>query len=456
MPSRVISDGYAVAGHAPLHAASRSMTSTDDPVREQRADRSDGGDGRALRPSERRTLAYLGVPSLVLALAVTVVTTYLPVNLHAGQASTTMIGLLIGTEGLVALTVPLVVGAWSDQVRALGGRLPFILGGLPPLVVSLTLLGLVTGLGAAAVLLVVFFASYYACYEPYRAMYPDVTEDEIAGRAQSSQALFRGLGTFLALVGGGLLLGLGEVVPFAVAAATALLGIGAFVLHVVRARSDRSRPREDGGVGRQARRLWLTVRSRPELRLYLICNALWELSLGALKTFVVLYLTIGLGLGLTAAALIIGAVALLLLVASPVSGTMGDRHGRVRIMQWSLAVYGIGLLVPFLVASKAAIAVAVPFIAIGGGVVMTLPYALLMPLMDDEEHGALTGFYSVSRGIGTSVGPLLAGAAISLTSGVFDATKGFQATWGVCAAAVLASLLPLRRLRRLVGDQAGG
>ena len=205
-------------------------------------------------------------------------------------------------------------------------------------------------------------------------------------------------------------------------------------------------------MGRQARRLWLTVRSRPELRLYLICNALWELSLGALKTFVVLYLTIGLGLGLTAAALIIGAVALLLLVASPVSGTMGDRQAACGSCSGRSPSTG-SAPGPFLVASKAAIAAAVPFIAIGGGVVMTLPYALLMPLMDDEEHGALTGFYSVSRGIGTSVGPLLAGAAISLTSGVFDATKGFQATWGVCAAAVLASLLPLRRLRRLWGTR---
>jgi MFS family permease len=86
---------------------------------------------------------------------------------------------------------------------------------------------------------------------------------------------------------------------------------------------------------------------------------------------------------------------------------------------------------------------------------MTLPYAVLMPLMDDEEHGTLTGFYSLSRGVGTALGPLIAGAAISALSGAFTATKGYQAMWGVCAVAVLASLVPLRALRRATGGSDG-
>ena len=35
--------------------------------------------------------------------------------------------------------------------------------------------------------------------------------------------------------------------------------------------------------------------------------------------------------------------------------------------------------------------VAMPFTALGGGTVMTMAYALLMPLMPDDAHGALTG-----------------------------------------------------------------
>jgi MFS family permease len=397
---------------------------------------------------DKRVLLFLGLPSLVLALATTVVTTYLPVHLQTGRASTTMIGLLIGTEGLMALAVPLVAGTWSDRLRTpLGGRLPFLIAGGPVLVVALVLFGAVKGLGLVAVLLLVFFAAYFVCYEPYRALYPDLVGDELAGRAQSTQALSRGAGTFLALVGGGLLLSIGDAVPFVVAAIIAGAGLAAFVVVAARRRDERPEQHQEGGGVREAvRTLVRTVRERPELRAYLYANALWELSLGALKTFVVLYVTLGLGFSVASGSLIIGGVALLLLAASPIAGALADRHGLVRVMRCALPVYGLGLLVPFLTTSRPAIAAAVVLVAAGGGVVMTLPYALLMPLMDDAEHGTLTGFYSASRGIGTALGPLLAGVAIQATSGLFGATQGYQATWGVCAAAVLLSLLPLRRL----------
>jgi MFS family permease len=430
------------------------FTRDDDARGSGAADEGSGGD-RAVRRGEWRRLALLGLPSLVLALATTVVTTYLPVHLQAGKASTTMIGLLIGTEGLMALVVPLVAGAWSDRLRTpLGGRLPFLVGGAPVLAAALVLLGFVGSLGLAALLLVIFFAAYFACYEPYRALYPDLISDDIAARGQSTQALSRGVGTFLALAGGGLLIALADPTPFVTAAVIAAVALAAFVLTVHRQGiPEQDRPDAKGPAG-VAHELWCMIRDRPALRYYLGANALWELSLGALKTFVVLYVTIGMGESVATASLIIGGVALLLLVASPVAGKLADRHGRLRVMQWALPVYGLALLVPFLITSKPIIAVAVPFIALGGGVVMTLPYALLMPLMKDQEHGALTGYYSFSRGVGTALGPLLAGVAISLCSGLFGATKGYQATWGVCAAAILLSLLPLRRLARCTDADA--
>jgi predicted MFS family arabinose efflux permease len=108
-------------------------------------------------------------------------------------------------------------------------------------------------------------------------------------------------------------------------------------------------------------------------------------------------------------------------------------------MTVALPIHGIGFLVPLLFTTKLLIALSIPFIAIGGGVIMSLPYAVLIPLMPDDERGALTGYYSLSRGIGTWLGPLFGGVAISVVG-------SYQAVWGVCAVAVLASLWPLRRL----------
>ncbi|HEV2771013.1 MAG TPA: hypothetical protein VGV40_12585 [Solirubrobacteraceae bacterium] len=46
-----------------------------------------------------------------------------------------------------------------------------------------------------------------------------------------------------------------------------------------------------------------------------------------------------------------------------------------------------------------------------GGIVLALPYALLIPMMPASQHGLLSGFYRVSRGLRLMAGLLLAGAA---------------------------------------------
>jgi MFS family permease len=192
------------------------------------------------------------------------------------------------------------------------------------------------------------------------------------------------------------------------------------------------------------------LREHPPLRAFLAANSLWELSLAALKTFVILHVTAGLGLSRTTAALIVGGVALLVLVAALAGGKLADRFGRLRVLRVALPFYGLGLLVPFLSSNQILVAIAVPFIAAGGGVLMALPYALLMPLMPEHRHGTLTGYFSLTRGLGIWLGPLLAGLAISLLDGPFSYTAGFQAVWGVCSVDVLLSLLPVRRLRAAV------
>ncbi len=404
---------------------------------------------RRLSGDERRVVALLGVPTLALALAVTVVTTYLPVVAQGFGGSTVIIGVIVGIEGLVALWLPLIVGAWSDRLRTrLGGRLPFLIAASPLVILGLAGMGVVQSIGTLAAAALVFFVGYFVAYEPYRALYPDVLPDAVAGRAQGTQALWRGLGTSLALVGGGLLLGLGQAAPFAAAALVYVVALAGFGWALAR----RGIPDDgEGGGGtyaERARQVFALVRDHAPLRAFLAANALWELSLAALKTFVVLYVTQGLGYSRTSAAFILGGAAVIVLVGAAAGGRLADRFGRITVIRVALPVYGGGLLVPFLSTSAVAVAVAAPFIALGGGVLMALPYALLMPLMPDSEHGAMTGYYSLTRGLGTWLGPLLAGIAIQALAGPFSGTAGYQATWGVCSAAVLLSLLPLQRLAR--------
>ncbi len=424
---------------------STQISTSQAPAREGRGER------RALQGEEKVRLALLALPTLALALSITMVSTYLSEVTRRYTHQTALIGLIIGSEGVMAWWVPLLAGASSDNLRTrIGGRLPFVLAGVGPAAVALALIGFVGSLGVVAAVAAVFFGFYFLAYEPYRAMYPDlVDEQEVAGRAQSTQALARGIGTGLALLGGGLLLSVARPLPFVVAAVVLVGAVTAFVLLLLR----HGLPQQQRGSGQGplavARRLPGLIRKNRALRAYLFANALWELTLASLKAFIVLYLTLGLGYKLTTASLIIGGVALVILLGAGASGKAGDRFGRARVITFALWAYGIGFLVPVFTTSRPAIVASIPLIAIGGGTVMTLAYALLMPLMPEDEHGALTGFYSLSRGIGIVAGPVLAGVLIAVTAHhPFASTHGFQAMWIVCAAGAFGSIPFVRRLRK--------
>lgn len=416
----------------------------------------DQGRQRPLNHEERVELGLLALPTFALALAITMVSTQLGEVTRNYTQQTTVIGAIVGGEGVMALWVPLIFGSWSDTLRTrLGGRLPFVLAGGIPAAVVLGLIGAVHGLGLVAAVTALFFFFYFIAYEPYRAMYPDMLPStEVSGRAQSAQAVARGVGTGCALLGGGLLLSVARPLPFAVAAVILVAALGGFVALIVR----RGVPNQDyDGVEsprKVARRLPRLVWRHPALRAYFFANALWETALSALKAFIILYLTIGLKFHLRTASLIVGGVALVILIGAGGSGKLGDKFGRIRIVSIALVGYGAGYLVPVFTTAHAAIAASIPFIALGGGTVMTMAYALLMPLMPDDEHGALTGFYSISRGVGIVAGPVIAGALIWVTrNGPFKTSHGFQAMWIVCSAATFGSLFFLRRMQAAVEDR---
>jgi MFS family permease len=406
----------------------------------------------ALSGRERHRLALLGLPTFGLALAITVVSTYGPTVARQFTTSTTTIGVIIGAEGIGAILLPVLVGSWSDRLRTgWGGRLPFVAAGAPVATIALLALGVVGSLLAFAVAVAIFFVGYFIAYEPYRAFYPDLVRDEVAGRAQSTQAVWRGLGTGLALVGGGLLLSIGQATPFVVAAVIVAVSIGLFIWLVVRddiPDQDSSSKRVRDSVAEMVELL----RDDPALRAFFFANALLELALGALKTFVILWLTKGLGVRLGHASLIVGAAAIPILIGAAAAGKLGDKLGRRRVMMWAAVLFGAPMVVPLLTTFRPAIIAVVPFICVGGGVMMSLPYALLQPLMPEERHGALTGYYSASRGVGVVLGPLLGGVAISVGSGILSSTKGYSAMWLVCGVAALAAVPLIQRVRRRDSD----
>lgn len=394
-------------------------------------------------------LLVLGLPAFGIALAYTTVSTYLPVLLSelSGPAVT---GVLIGGEGLVGLLIPLLVGGWSDKLRSgLGGRLPFVLVGGALAVAGLLVMPLASeSLLMVAVGLGIFFVGYFVYHTPYYALFPDLVPQQARGRSQGVQGALRSGGMLLGLAGGGFLLSFWQPLPF-VFGAVAVVAVTAGLYFGMRGRLKSAGGDRDGSHRRALTAHWELVRGDRAIRNWVIADALWEAAVAAMRTFVVLYLTRGLGLSLRGAAITLALVGLAALIAAPVAGKLADRYGPRPVMLVAVIGFAVGLTPALVTTNLTFIAATVP-VAFAAVVLLTLPYTLLMGLLPAREHGAGASLLAFGHAAGVLGGPLLAGLAIEFLRPVdflaIGATQGYAAAFAVAMVLLLASVPVLRRI----------
>ena len=254
----------------------------------------------------RRLLVLLGLPTLGLAFAISVLTTYGPVILIRLVDSPAKVGALVGGEGAFALVVPVVAGAISDRLppSPLGRRLPFVLAGAPLVTAALVILPFSPSYRVAGAAVLAFFVGYYLYYPPYRALYADLLPRTLYARAQSGQAIARGAGLGVALLAGGLLLGVWRPLPFVIAAGVVVAT--AVALTPVLCLQSRSASSTLPYATSSIRDLLFR---NPGMRAFTAVNALWEFSFAGLKSFIVLYVVRGLGRSPAVASAVIAVVA---------------------------------------------------------------------------------------------------------------------------------------------------
>lgn len=406
--------------------------------------------GRAPRPQPEgstRTVWTLGLGAFGLAFSLTTTAAYLPPLLGRFTDSTTLIALVLASEGIFALALPMVIGPWSDTFHTpLGRRRPFMLVALGPIGFSLALMAFMPNLWTTALLVFAFFFAYYVYEPPYRGLYPDLLPERIYGRAQGVQHLLRGIALGTALIGGGVLYHLWRPWPFLVASVVVTAACAVPILFV---REDGGHGRVFAGVQSYMAQSWRVFRRDPAVRRFLIANSAWEGAFAGARTFVVLYITVGLGQPLSVTTAALAAVAGGYIVAALVAGRLGDRFGLARIIFIASFVYGIGMLLGGLGRTWHEWYLPVVFVvAIAGGAVMTLSWGLLFKLMPAEDRGAIAGLATTTKGIGLLIGPLLAGASIDLLQGPLETTKGYQVLWPILAIPILAVIPLVGRLAR--------
>jgi MFS family permease len=389
--------------------------------------------------SSARNVTLLGVGALGLAWSLTTTAAYLPPLLGEFTSSTTLIALVLAAEGAFALTLPLVIGPWSDTFHTpLGRRRPFMLVAVPPIGFCLALMAFMPSLWTTALLVFAFFFAYYVYEPPYRGLYPDVLPGSVFGRAQGIQHVFRGIAIGGALVGGGFLFHLWQPGAFLVAAVVVVV---ACLVPVVFVAEDGGHGRVFEGVGTYIRHSWHVLRSNRDVAKFLAANAAWEGTFAGARTFVVLYVTVGLGEPLSTSTAVLGAVAGGYVVAAVVSGPIGDRVGLARVIVGASVIYGGGLVAGGLGREWHAWYLSLIFlVAIAGGAVMTLSWGLLFKLMPASDRGAISGLATTTKGIGLLIGPLLAGALIDVLQPHLESTEGYQALWPVLGVPILLAI----------------
>jgi MFS family permease len=374
----------------------------------------------------RRGLVWiLGLGAFGLAFSITTTAAYLPPLLERFTDSNTMIAAVLAAEGAFALTLPLVIGPWSDTFQTpMGRRRPFMLAALGPMGFCLAILAFMPNIWTMTLIVLAFFFAYYVYEPPYRGLYPDVLDQSLYGRSQGVQHVLRGIALGIALVAGGFLFKVWHPAPFLLAAVATTAACGAVVVLVREAANEGSRVFR--GLRSYVRTSW---------------TVFWEGTFAAMRTFVVLYITIGLGQPLSTSSAVLATVAAGYVLAALGSWKLGNRFGLARVIFAASFVYGAGLLVAGLAQEwhNWYYGLILP-VAIAGGTVMTLSWALLFKLMPAQHRGAISGLATTTKGLGLLIGPLVAGIMIDVMKPYLSKTDGYGMLWPVCALPVLAAI----------------
>jgi len=409
-------------------------------------------------PQRRRGLPWvLGLGAFGLALSLTTTSAYLPPLLGKFTDSRTLIAVILGSEGIFALTLPLVIGPWSDTFQTpMGRRRPFMLVAVGPMGFCLAVVAFMPSLWLMTLILLAFFFAYYIYEPPYRGLYPDLLPESQYGRAQGVQHLLRGLAIGAGLIGGGLLFDAWHPAPFLLTALGTVAACGAAIIFVREPAGATNRVFE--GVRAYVSHSLRILRAEPEVRRFLVCNSAWEGTFAGARFFVVLYITQGLGQSVGISTAVLATVAAGYVVAAALAGRVGDRFGLARVIYYSSFLYGGGLLVAGLAQQWHDWYLALIFpVAVAGGAVMTLAWGLLFKLTPSAHRGTISGLATTTKGFGLIIGPIAAGAAMDIFGRYFESTDGYQLLWPLLSIPIIAVIPLVRRLYCVeLSDRASG
>src|SRR5215813_13255862 len=98
------------------------------------------------------------------------------------------------------------------------------------------------------------------------------------------------------------------------------------------------------------------------------------------------------------------------------AGSLGDRYGRKRALQFGLLVFALASVGGAFAASGGQLIVARAGMGIGAALIMPATLSTIMAVFPQEERGKAMGVWAGMAAIGVGLGPLIGGSVIELFS----------------------------------------
>lgn len=406
----------------------------------------------------------------------TIMVALLPVLLADYAPSAVWIGIAIGGEGLFALLVPYWAGLLSDRLperlaRRFGRRVFFLLICAPAMAAALIVAPFLKGYWPLAGIAFFFFAIFHGYLTPLWALMVDLVPDSRWGRVHGVRGALHAGGLGYGLVASGLLYAIWPPFPFIVAAVLILVTTGITVGVVPRVGGEtRERLGERGGAGTGSRSstrgpdesgrerlgVWRELRDRPDLRRFLMANALWTGAVDGIRPYVFLFAAVVIGINTAETSLILLLLVGGIGVGSVVLGRVGDRYGRGRPLSWGAFITAVAMICGLWIRDVTGAVALLLASGIGAAALIALPYPLFAELVGTRAIGRYTGLYILSLGLGRILAPVAVGAAIDLGKPLYPEYQGYPLMWPISGAMALLGLITLRAaLRSTPRDCAG-
>lgn len=343
---------------------------------------------------------------------------YMPYFLGEFIASSALIGLIMGFDNFLGLTMQPYFGSLSDRTRSRWGRRrPFLLIGMPIAAIAIAMIPISLSLGLVALLITtgVLNLSMSLFRSPAVALMPDLTPSPLRSKANGIINFMGGIGAVIAIVGGAYLYNINPGYPF-LPAAVIMLIVFLLFFTVIR---EPVIPPPDSGVEETPQSLVLALKQvfqnpdRTTLLLFLAICA-WFIAYQSINTWFTKYSVEELGVAVNVASARLAIYGGAFVIGAIPAGYIGTWIGRRKTIMIGLVGMALCFVGMNFMTTLDQVTVLLGLAGLAWALININSYPMVVELCHPSQTGTYTGLYYIFAGVAGMGGPFVVGSIFDL------------------------------------------